>query len=120
MGILNKPTLADRVMRRVYFAWGIKRGVRNAAKLVILFTLAFVAREDIWYAQVLQNLKGVEMTVSGVVRYAASAFSGTETIVQLAAVLGLFVGAAMLWDIGRTVRRLFTIAAEKRASRVLA
>lgn len=115
MGIINNPTLTDRIMRRVYVAWGLRRATRNAAKLAILFVLAFVARGDIFYAQVFRNLHGVDASVSGVTRYAVSAFSGTEMLVKLALLFGVMVGIAMIWDLGKTVRRLFTIAGEKKA-----
>lgn len=105
---LQEQALQDRIMTRVYGAWAFRRAVRNGAKLVILFGLAFIARNDIWYAQVFQNLQGVE-GVRGFGTYAMHAFLGTEGLVQLTIVLGFTVGVAMLWDLGRTFSNLVSL-----------
>ena len=115
---LREQALQGRIMSRVYGAWVFRRAVRNGAKLVILFGLAFVAKNDIWYAQVFQNLRGIEGGFQSIGRYAMSAFLGTEGLVQLAVVLGLAIGAVMLWDVGKTVANFFSIAASRQGKRV--
>ncbi len=101
---------ADRIMRRIYGVWFVRRLMRNAAKVVALFGMAVIAKDQIWYAQVWENIRDIEFSLPGVVRYAASAFANTELAVQVLAVAGALLGAALLWDVGRTLARLSTLA----------
>lgn len=109
----------DRIMRRIYRAWFVRRLIRNSAKVVILFALAVFARNDIWYARVLENVRGMQFSFSNLFQYAGHAFLNTEFFVQVAALAGIGFAAAILYDAGRTAGRLWTMfAASRRVRRV--
>lgn len=109
----------DRIMRRIYRAWFVRRLIRNTAKVVILFALAVIARNDIWYARVFENMRSMELSLGNLFQYASHAFLNTEFLVQVAALAGVGFIAAILYDVSRTAGRLWTMfAASRRVRRV--
>ena len=114
----SNTQFGERVMRRIYGVWFVRRLVRNTAKVVVLFGFAVIAKNQIWYAQVWENIRGIDFSLSGMFRYAISAFANTELAVQVIAVAGVALGAAFLWDVGRTIGRLSTLAFSNRSRKV--
>lgn len=116
----SNTQFGERVMRRIYGVWFVRRLVRNAAKVVVLFGMAVIAKGQIWYAQVWENIRGIDFSLGGVARYAVDAFAHTEIAVQAIMVAGAVLGGALLWDVGRTIGRLSILAFSGRSRKTIA
>lgn len=99
----------NKILWKVYVAWFFKRILPLIIFQIIVVAIALkILANKVFVGQVLQNATiGTNADFWGFFRYLISAFFNTSPVVQIAAFIGLGIGALILRDAARALRAYF-------------
>lgn len=89
--------ITKNIMRRVYGVYVLRQLSHPAVRIGALLALTLALRELIWVSSVVENISKKSDIVE-FLNYGFSAFIGTEFIVQLVVLAGVFIFAYSIKD----------------------
>ncbi len=106
---MNAPTLNEffknRILWKIYAIWFMRRILPLIlGQIIVLIIALWVFARKVFVGKVLENATGAaDANFWDFIKYILSAFLQTHTLVQIAILLGLGLGALIIRDIGRTL-----------------